>query len=90
MPESMEEASTAGQPHAHAWHSHHHGAAQPGHPVRDGSAVVSDWGGKNKGDEGGNKKIVSFQPQRVKRESRGGEREAASALQSRSDPRGTE
>lgn len=62
--------------------------------MRDDLAMVSSWGGKNKRDEKGNKKknlkIISFQPQRAKRESWGGEREAASALQSRSDPRGTE
>lgn len=47
--------------------------------------------GKIRGMRRGTKtKIISFQPQRAKRESWGGEREAASTLQSRSDPRGTE
>lgn len=72
---SVPEASVAGQPQARAWHCHHHGPAHPGHPARDGLATVSNWGGKNKADEGGNKKIISFQPQRAKRESWGGESE---------------
>lgn len=95
--ESAEEASAAGRPHASAWgcasawHGRHRGPPHPGRPARDGLARVSNWGGKNKGGvKGEQKKFISFQPQRAKRESRGGEREAASALQSRSDPRGME
>lgn len=47
--------------------------SSPRHPARDGLAMVSSWGGKNKRDQKGNnkKKIISFQPQRAKRESWG-------------------
>lgn len=61
--------------------------------MRDDLAMVSSWGGKNKRDEKGNKKKIKnhlLPATKGKEGELGGEREAASALQSRSDPRGTE
>lgn len=68
-----------------------HGPLDPACPARGGTAIVSNWGGGEKGDEGENELIPPTKGEEgEKRSELGGARAAARALQSRSDPRGTE